>query len=54
MRRKRYYIVPQYYPTCTGERPLSFAIYYGRTFLAYSWSLAGAWIALQIIKRGGR
>lgn len=54
MKRKRYYIVPQYYPTHDGKRPLSFAIYYGRTFLAYSWSLSRAWVALQIIKRGDR
>ncbi len=50
MRVKRYYIIPQRFPCSDGSRPLSFAIYYGRTFLAYSWSLAGAWIALQIIK----
>lgn len=50
MRRKRYYILPQYYPDHRGVKSLSFAIYVGRTFLAYSWSLAGAWIALQIIK----
>lgn len=54
MRRNRYYIIPQYFPCYDGSRPLSFAIYRGREFLAYSWSLVGAWIALQIIKRGGR
>ena len=52
MRAKRYYIIPQYYPDYRGVRRLSFAIYCGRTFLAYSWSLAGAWIALQVIKYG--
>jgi hypothetical protein len=51
MRRKRFYIVTQRYPTHDGSRPLSFAIYQGRTFLAYSWSLSGAWIALQVIRR---
>lgn len=51
MRRKRYYIVTQRFPTHDGQRPLSFAIYRGREFLAYSWSLVGAWIALQIIKK---
>lgn len=51
MRRKRYYIIPQRFPTHDGSKPLSFAIYRGREFLAYSWSLAGAWIALRIIKR---
>lgn len=50
MRVKRFYIKTQRYPTHTGARPLSFAIYHGRTFLAYSWSLSGAWVALQIIK----
>lgn len=46
----KFYITPQRYPTHTGERPLSFAIYFGRTFLAYSWSLSGAWVALQVIR----
>lgn len=54
MRRKRYYIIPQRYPCYDGSTPLSFAIYCGKTFLAYSWSLAGAWVALQVIKRGLR
>jgi hypothetical protein len=49
--KQRLYIKPQRYPTHDGKRPLSFAVYRGRTFLAYSWSLAGAWIALQVIKR---
>jgi len=35
-------IKTQRYPTHTGERPLSFAIYYGRKFLAYSWTRDGA------------
>jgi len=50
--RQRLYIIAQRYPTHDGQRPLSFAIYRGRTFLAYSWSLAGAWVALRWIKRG--
>lgn len=50
MKIKRFYIIPQRYPTHTGERPLSFAIYFGREFLAYSWSLSRAWVALQLIK----
>lgn len=54
MRRKRYYILAQRYPAHDGSRPLSFAIYRGREFLAYSWSLAGAWVALQWIKRGSK
>lgn len=49
--RARLYIKPQRYRTHTGERPLSFAIYCGRTLLAYSWSLSGAWVALQVIRR---
>jgi hypothetical protein len=49
--RQRLYIIPQRYPTHDGQRPLSFAIYRGRTFLAYSWSLSGAWIALQVIRQ---
>jgi hypothetical protein len=51
MRRKRLYIIPQRYKTHDGKRPLSFAIYQGRTFLAYSWSLAGAWVTLQFIRK---
>lgn len=43
--------IGQRYPTHTGERPLSFAVYCGREFLCYSWSLSGAWIALQVIKK---
>lgn len=50
MKKPRYYIIPQRYKTHDGQRPLSFAIYYGRTFLAYSFSLARAYVALQIIK----
>lgn len=51
MRRQRLYIVTQRYPCHDGSKPLSFAIYRGRTFLAYSWSLTGAWVALQVIRR---
>lgn len=47
----RLYIVAQRYPCYDGSRPLSFAIYRGRGFLAYSWSLSGAWIALQYIRQ---
>jgi hypothetical protein len=49
--RQRLYIIPQRYPTHTGERPLSFAIYWGREFLAYSWSLSGAYVALQYLRK---
>jgi hypothetical protein len=49
--RQRLYIIPQRYPCHDGSRPLSFAIYRGSTFLAYSWSLSGAWVALQVIRR---
>jgi hypothetical protein len=48
--RGRMYIKPQRYPCHDGSRPLSFAIYRGRTFLAYSWSLSGAWVALAYLK----
>lgn len=51
MRRKRLYIITQRYPCYDGTHPLSFAVYYGRTFLCYSWSLVGAWKALQLIRR---
>ena len=44
-------IKPQRYPCYDGSRPLSYAIYYGRTFLAYSWSFSGAWRAAQVIKK---
>lgn len=50
--RQRLYIVTQRYPCYDGSRPLSFAVYSGRTFLCYSWTLSGAWIALQLIKKG--
>lgn len=53
LKRPRFYIVPQRYPCFDGSMPLSFAIYRGRTFLAYSWSLSGAWVAMQVIKNGG-
>lgn len=51
MKTQRIYILAQRYPTHDGRRPMSFAIYQGRTFLAYSWSLSGAWVALQVIRR---
>jgi hypothetical protein len=51
MKRKRYYIVPQWYRTHDGQRPLSWAIYRGTEFVAYSWSYTKAYIALQWIKR---
>lgn len=49
----RLYIKAQRYPYYDGSRPLSFAIYHGRTFLAYSWSLAGVWVALEYLRRQG-
>lgn len=49
----RLHIKPQRYPCHDGSRPLSFAIYYGRTFLAYSWSLSGAYVALSYLRRQG-
>jgi hypothetical protein len=49
--KQRLYIIAQRYPTHTGERPLSFAVYKGRTFLCYSWSLSGAWVALEYLRR---
>lgn len=52
MKIQRLYIIPQRFPNWKGERPLSFAVYQGREFLCYSWSLSGAWVALQVIKRG--
>lgn len=47
----RLYIRPQRYPCYDGTRPLSFSVYMGRTFLCYSWSLAGAWVALGYLRR---
>lgn len=44
-------IKKQFYPTHTGERPLSWAIYRGRKFLAYSWSLDGALRAVRELAR---
>ena len=49
--RQRLYIITQRYPCHDGSRPLSFAIYQGRTFLAYSFSLARAWQALCLIRK---
>lgn len=49
--KQRLYIIPQRFPDCWGNRPRSFAVYRGREFLCYSWSLAGAWVALQVIRR---
>lgn len=49
--KPKLYIIAQRYPTVTGEKPLSFAVYRGRTFLCYSWSLHGAWVALRLIRR---
>lgn len=49
-RRQRLYIITQRYPCANGSRPLSFAVYLGRTFLCYSWSLAGAWVALAYLR----
>lgn len=49
--KPRLYIIAQRYPDYRGNRPLSFAVYRGREFLCYSWSLAGAYIALQVIRR---
>lgn len=49
--KPKLYIIPQRYQTAFGTRPLSFAVYRGRTFLCYSWSLVGAWKALQLIRR---
>jgi hypothetical protein len=44
------HIRKQNYPDFYGERPLSYAIYNGFRFLGYSWSLHGAWVALQLIR----
>lgn len=51
-------ISTQRYPTHTGERPLSWAIYLrrrwrGKLFLGYSWSRAGAERAIQELKNSG-
>lgn len=48
--RRRLYIVTQRYPDHLGRKPLSFAVYYGKEFLCYSFTLSGAYIALQYIK----
>jgi hypothetical protein len=51
MRRKRYYIIPQRYPDAWGNRPVSFAVYCGREFLCYAFSLARAWQALEFLRQ---
>lgn len=50
--RHKFHIKPQRYPCHDGSRPLSWAIYSGRVFLAYNWSLSGAWRALWLIREG--
>jgi hypothetical protein len=45
----KYTIRPQWYPCHDGSKPLSWAIYYGEEFLAYSWSIEGAAAALVLI-----
>lgn len=47
----RLHIRPQCYPTCTGECPLSWAIWYGNEFLCYSWSLRGALEVFAMIRK---
>lgn len=44
-------IEPQRYPTHTGELPLSYAIYDGDEFLAYSWTIEGAAAGIEEIQR---
>lgn len=44
------HIRKQNYPTWTGERPTSYAVYDGFTFLCYAWSFGRAWQALQLIR----
>jgi hypothetical protein len=53
--RARMYIAPQRYPCYNGSRPLSWAIWLKqpwrrRQFVGYSWSLAGAYIALCYLR----
>ena len=48
---KRFTIRKQRYPAYDGSRPVSFAIYYGREFIAYSWSFSRAWVAVQYLKK---
>lgn len=52
---RRYYIIPQRYPTHDGEYPLSFAAYMRRPFrrdlfLFYAWSRTTARQAMEAIK----
>lgn len=47
---KGLYIKTQRYPCHDGSLPLSYAIYHDSVFLAYSWSLRGAWLGLKLIK----
>ena len=57
MKMSRFYILSQRYPTHCGDRPLSWAIYYGfifKRFCGYSWSYVGAQRAIELIKRGMR
>ena len=54
--RDRLTITKQFYPTYDGQKPLSWAIYLVRpwrrkVFVAYSWSLAGAQMAMDVIKK---
>ena len=51
MRRKRFYILVQRYPDHEGNRPRSFAVYLGREFLCYAFSLARAWQALEFLRK---
>lgn len=45
----------QFYPTHSGERPLSWAIYlktrWRKRFLGYSWSFEGALRAIQELSK---
>lgn len=49
-RRDRLYVRPQWFPMFDGRKPLSWAIYDGRRFCCYSWSLPGAHVALRLIR----
>lgn len=50
MMRDYLHIRKQNFPTYTGERPTSYAVYDGFTFLCYAWSFGRAWQALQLIR----
>jgi hypothetical protein len=50
MMRKRLHIRAQWYECFDGSKPLTWAVYNGREFLCYSWTLEGAKRAMEYLK----